>query len=54
VPLRDVTVKLRVSRHIRSAKRMPGGITLPFTQTNGQVSFTVPEFTAHQMVELAR
>jgi len=28
VPLRDVTVKLRVSRHIRSAKRMPGGITL--------------------------
>jgi len=26
VPLRDVTVKLRVSRHIRSAKRVPGGI----------------------------
>ena len=53
VPLRDVTVKLRVPRHIRSAKLVPGGTTLPFTQTNGQVSFTVPEFTAHQMVELA-
>ena len=34
-------------------RRLPAGTELPFEQKDGRVVFTVPEFTCHQMVELA-
>ncbi len=53
VPLRDVTVKVCVPKKVKRARLVPGGEPLPFTQADGCVAFTVPEFTAHAMIELA-
>jgi hypothetical protein len=53
VPLFGVRIKLRLPRRIRTARLVPSGESLTFTQTDGVVAFTVPEFVAHQMVELA-
>ena len=53
IPLHNVSVSARVPRKIKSARLVPEGVTLPFTQADGFVSFTVPEFTAHAMIELA-
>lgn len=52
VPLRDVTVTLRLPRKVKSVRLVPSGGDLAFKAAAGAVSFTVPEFTAHQMVEL--
>ncbi len=52
VPLRDSTVSLRLPRKVKSVHLVPDGEALPFQQQDGVVTFTVPEFTAHQMVEL--
>lgn len=52
VPLRDVRVALRVPRKVKAVRLVPEGAELPFAVEDGAVSFTVPEFTAHQMVEL--
>lgn len=52
VPLHDVKVSLRLPRKIKSARLVPSGEPLPFTQKEDLVSFTVPEFTAHAMIEL--
>jgi hypothetical protein len=52
IPLRDTHVSLRVPRKIKTARLVPEDIALPFTQADGVVSFTVPEFTAHAMIEL--
>lgn len=53
IPLRDTQVKLRLPRRVKTARLVPEGGELPFTQENGVLTFTVPEFTAHQMIELA-
>lgn len=53
IPLRDVSVTLRLPRKVKSVRLVPAGGELVFTATKDTVSFTVPEFTAHQMVELA-
>lgn len=53
IPLRDVSVRVEVPRKVKSARLVPSGETLPFAQKDGAVSFTVPEFTAHAMIELA-
>lgn len=53
IPLRDTTVSLRIAKSITSAALVPTGIALPFLQRDDLVTFTVPEFTGHQMVALA-
>ncbi|MFI5356037.1 MAG: alpha-amylase [Opitutales bacterium] len=53
IPLHDVEVALRLPRKVKSARLVPDGGELAFAQADGVVSFTVPEFTAHQMIELA-
>ena len=53
VPLHDTAVKLRVSRAVKSVKLVPSGDPIEFTSQKGAVEFTVPEFTAHQMIELS-
>ena len=53
IPLRDTHVALRLRRKVKSVCLVPEGEALDFSQQDGVVSFTVPEFTSHQMVELA-
>ena len=55
LPLRNVRVAIRVPRRIKSVRLVPDndGRTLPFSQNGDKVAFVVPEFTAHQMVELS-
>jgi len=53
LPLHRVKVSVRVPRRIKSAKLVPNGAALPFAQSGEKVTFTVPEFTAHQMIELS-
>lgn len=50
LPLRDVRVKLRHERPVKTVTLQPQGIGLPFTQTGDGVEFAVEEFTCHQMV----
>lgn len=52
IPLHNTRVELRVPRRIKTARLVPAGDPLPFTQTKDLVTFTVPEFTAHAMIEL--
>jgi hypothetical protein len=53
VPLRDVRVSLRLPRKVKAVRLVPEGGELAFAAKDGAVAFNVPEFTAHQMVELA-
>lgn len=53
IPLHDTRVELRVPRRIKTARLVPSGDPLPFKQTKDLVTFTVPEFTAHAMIELS-
>jgi len=53
LPLRDVRVKVRLPRRIRAARLVPENVPLPFSQNEGAVEFTVPEFLCHQMIELS-
>lgn len=52
LPLRDTQVHLRVPQRIRAVSLAPEGTSLPFKQRGDRVTFTVPEFTGHQMVAL--
>lgn len=52
IPLRDVHVALRLPKKIKTVQLVPDGEVLGFHQEDGVVSFTVPEFASHQMVEL--
>jgi hypothetical protein len=52
IPLRDTHLALRLPKKIKSVQLVPDGEALGFTQEDGVVSFTVPEFASHQMVEL--
>ena len=53
IPLHDTRVALRLPKKVKSARFVPDGGPLGFSQEDGVVSFTVPEFASHQMVELA-
>jgi hypothetical protein len=53
IPLRDTHVALRLPKKVKTVRLVPDGEALGFNQEDGQVSFTVPEFASHQMVELA-
>jgi hypothetical protein len=52
VPLRDTRVRLRLPRKVKRVRLVPAGGELSFTAHADGVEFNVPEFTAHQMVEL--
>jgi hypothetical protein len=52
VPLHDTRVRLRLPRKVTAVRLVPDGGMLAFTAHADGVEFTVPEFTAHQMVEL--
>jgi hypothetical protein len=53
VPLHGTEVELLLPETIKSAKLVPQKIELPFNQESQKVSLTIPEFTCHQMIELA-
>lgn len=52
IPLRDTRVALRLPKKVKTIRLVPDGEALGFNQEDGVVSFTVPEFASHQMVEL--
>jgi hypothetical protein len=52
LPLQNSQVTLKVKKTIKNVYLVPEGTELEFTQTGDDVSFTVTEFTGHQMVEL--
>ncbi len=52
IPLRDTRVALRLKKKVKTVRLVPDGEALGFNQEDGVVSFTVPEFASHQMVEL--
>lgn len=52
VALRDTSVMLRVPKKVKTARLVPHGPELSFSQKGDAVSFTVAEFTNHQMIEL--
>jgi len=52
IPLRDTRVALRLPKKVKTIQLVPDGEALGFHQEDGVVSFTVPEFASHQMVEL--
>jgi hypothetical protein len=55
LPISNVRVTVRVPRTIRGVRLVPDGVgaPLPFSQKGDAVTFVVPEFTAHQMIELS-
>lgn len=53
IPLRNTEVALRLPRKVKRARLVPEGVEVALTQTDGGVAFAVPEFTSHQMIELA-
>ena len=52
-PIGPVRASVRAEAPVKSVKLVPAGTELPFEQKDGRGVFTVPEFTCHQMVELA-
>jgi hypothetical protein len=52
VTLRDIAVSLKVDAPVEAVRLVPAGPELPFTETEGRVSFTVPEVTGVAMVEV--
>ena len=52
-PIGPIRASVRAEAPVKSVKLVPAGTELPFEQKDGRVVFTVPEFTCHQMVELA-
>jgi hypothetical protein len=52
IPLRDIRVAVRVQRRIKTARLVPDGEAVEFTQTGDTVAFTVRDFTGLPMIEL--
>ena len=50
--LHDIEVSVAASRKAKAVSLVPEGKSLDFTQKKGRVSFTVPEITGHQMIEI--
>jgi len=53
IPLHNIKIEVELPENIRRATLQPEGMPLAFTQTAGRILFTVPQFTGHQMIELA-
>ncbi len=53
LPLIQTTVKVQIGHSVAKVRLVPGDIEIPFTESGGVTSFTVPKFTGHQMVELS-
>jgi hypothetical protein len=53
VPLYNVKCVIRVPEKIAAVKFAPSGAALEYSQEGGEVTFTVPKFKCHQMIELA-
>jgi Hypothetical glycosyl hydrolase 6 len=53
IPIHNARVRVRVPRRITGARLVPEGKAIPFAQKGDLLTFTVPEFTAHQMIELS-
>ncbi len=53
VTLTGITVSVAASDPVKTVRLVPEGADLAFEQKDGRVSFTVPELTGHQMVEIA-
>ncbi|MFS0726070.1 beta-galactosidase trimerization domain-containing protein [Paenibacillus sp. 1P07SE] len=51
-PLRDIQVQVRTDQPVREVYLAPSGDALPFEKKDGLISYTVPEFSCHQMVVL--
>ena len=52
LPVSNTAVRLRLSEKVKGVTLVPEGKPLAFNQEEDGISFTVPEFTCHQMVEL--
>jgi hypothetical protein len=52
VPLYNVKVNVRSDRKPATVKLVPQIKELPFTYENGVISYTVPKFEIHQMIEI--
>jgi hypothetical protein len=53
IPLHDLSVEVRISQKIRSARIVPDDIAIPMTQTEAGVQLAIPKMSGHQMIELA-
>jgi len=55
LPIHNVRVTVSVPRKIKSVRLVPDSEPrpLPFSQKRDRVTFVVPEFTGHQMIELS-
>ena len=51
-PVRDIPVTLQIIEPLAEAILQPQGQVIPFTQSGGTVTLTVPQVACHQMVEL--
>ncbi len=52
IDLYDVAVQLHVPKNIKAVKYAPSGETVPFTQQEDIVRFSIPKIHGHEMVEL--
>ncbi|MBQ6998953.1 MAG: beta-galactosidase trimerization domain-containing protein [Clostridia bacterium] len=52
LPVYNTTVKLKVNKKIKRVALVPDGAELPFEQNGDYITFTVPEFTCHQLVSV--
>ena len=52
IPIGPVEVSLKLPRKISAARLVPGGRSLKLSQSKGRVTFQVPRFECHAMVEL--
>jgi len=52
IPIGPVEVSLRLPRKVDEARLVPGGKRLKVTNSGGRISFRVPRFAGHAMVEV--
>ena len=52
LPCRQVKCTLKCGREVKSVKTVPDNKNILFTFNDGILSFTAPEFTCHQMIEI--
>ena len=52
IPIYELGVSLRASRKVKGVTCVPEGVSLPFEQDGGRVTFTLPKLVGHQMVEI--
>jgi len=53
VEVGPISVHLRGLGNVRSVRRVPSGEIIPFSKASNEISFEVPRFECHQMVEIS-